>query len=62
MVVQVVDMSAVSGKPAVAGAGTSSPANVLVAVGSRLMTKVLLIEDDSETAEEITAELADRRF
>ena len=26
------------------------------------MTKVLLIEDDSETAEEITAELADRGF
>ena len=26
------------------------------------MVKVLLIEDDSETAEEITAELADRGF
>ncbi len=26
------------------------------------MTKVLLIEDDSETAEEITAELAERGF
>jgi two-component system OmpR family response regulator len=26
------------------------------------MAKVLLIEDDSETAEEITAELADRGF
>ena len=30
--------------------------------GIEPMTKVLLIEDDSETAEEITAELADRGF
>jgi two-component system OmpR family response regulator len=61
MVVQVVDMTMVSGKRAVVGAGTSSPA-ALAAAGNRLMTKVLLIEDDSETAEEITAELADRGF
>src|SRR3979490_2490498 len=61
MAIQVVDMTMVSGKRAVVGVGTSSPA-ALVAAGDRLMTKVLLIEDDSETAEEITAELADRGF
>jgi two-component system OmpR family response regulator len=59
---QVVDMTVVSGKRAVVGAGSSSPADVFTAAGNRLMTKVLLIEDDSETAEEITAELADRGF
>jgi two-component system OmpR family response regulator len=32
------------------------------ATGKRLMTKVLLIEDDGETAEEIAAELVDRGF
>ena len=37
-------------------------ANALAAAGNEAMTKVLLIEDDSETAEEITAELADRGF
>jgi two-component system OmpR family response regulator len=62
MAVQVVDMAVVSGKRAVAGAGTSSSAAVFAAAGNPLMTKVLLIEDDSETAEEITAELADRGF
>jgi two-component system OmpR family response regulator len=61
MAVQVVDMTMVSGKRAVVGAGTSSPA-AFAAAGNRLMTKVLLIEDDSETAEEIAAELADRGF
>src|ERR1700716_4677712 len=60
MGLQVVDMAVVSGKRV--GAGTSSPANVFAAGGNRLMTKVLLIEDDSETAEEISAELADRGF
>src|SRR5450432_4136180 len=55
-------MSVLSGKRAVVGAEASSPANVFTAVGNRLMTKVLLIEDDSETAEEIAAELADRGF
>jgi len=55
-------MAVVTGKRAVVGAGTSSPADVFAGVGNRLMTKVLLIEDDSETAEEITAELADRGF
>src|SRR5207248_9162060 len=55
-------MALVSGKRNIPGAAASSPANVFAAVGNELMTKVLLIEDDSETAEEITAELADRGF
>jgi two-component system, OmpR family, response regulator len=55
-------MSVVADKRAVVGAGSSRRASVLAGVGYRLMTKVLLIEDDSETAEEITAELADRGF
>jgi two-component system OmpR family response regulator len=55
-------MAAVSGKRAVVKTATSNPATFLAAVGNRLMTKLLLIEDDSETAEEITAELADRGF
>jgi two-component system OmpR family response regulator len=55
-------MLVVSGKRSVMGAGTSSPADVFAVAGNRLMTKVLLIEDDSETAEEITAELTDRGF
>src|SRR5438132_9967732 len=55
-------MALVSGKRNIPGAAASSPANVFAAVGDQLMTKVLLIEDDSETAEEITAELADRGF
>ena len=45
--------------PGMSGLGT---ANVFAAGGNQLMAKVLLIEDDSETAEEITAELADRGF
>jgi two-component system OmpR family response regulator len=55
-------MLVLSGRRAVLGAVASSPADVLTAVGNRLMTKVLLIEDDGETAEEITAELTDRGF
>src|SRR6201987_5451324 len=55
-------MAPVSGKPNTLGPTGSSPANALAAVGDRLMTKVLLIEDDSETAEEISAELTDRGF
>src|SRR6266699_5109539 len=55
-------MTVVSGKRAVTGRGTSSAADVFAAGGNQLMAKVLLIEDDSETAEEITAELADRGF
>ena len=41
------------------GAGA---AKVVAATEYELMAKVLLIEDDSETAEEIAAELADRGF
>jgi two-component system OmpR family response regulator len=59
---QVVDMALVSGKRTVSGSMGESPANAIAAAGNRLMTKVLLIEDDSETAEEITAELSDRGF
>jgi two-component system OmpR family response regulator len=59
---QVIDVAVVSGKRALVGTGTSSAADVFAAAGNQLMTKVLLIEDDSETAEEITAELTDRGF
>jgi two-component system, OmpR family, response regulator len=59
---QDIDMTDVSGKRAVEGTATSNPAGFLVSVGKQLMTKVLLIEDDSETAEVITAELSDRGF
>jgi two-component system, OmpR family, response regulator len=56
------DMASVSGLHAVSAKSDSSTANVFPAVEKRLMTKLLLIEDDSETAEEITAELTDRGF
>jgi two-component system OmpR family response regulator len=46
----------------VPGIPGSNTASAFTAFGDQLMTKVLLIEDDSETAEEITAELADRGF
>jgi two-component system OmpR family response regulator len=60
---QAVDnMALVSGKRTVPGMPRSSVANLFATVENQLMTKVLLIEDDSETAEEITAELADRGF
>jgi two-component system OmpR family response regulator len=55
-------MAVVSGKRAIEETATSNPATFFATAGKRLMTKVLLIEDDSETAEEITAELADRGF
>ena len=55
-------MALVSGKRAVMGRATAGAASGFAAAGYRLMTKVLLIEDDSETAEEIAAELADRGF
>ena len=48
-------MASVSGERVISEATGSSRTDVLAAVGNRLMTKVLLIEDDSETAEEITA-------
>jgi two-component system, OmpR family, response regulator len=44
------------------GSRTGRGVNALAAAGNEPMTKVLLIEDDSETAEEIAAELADRGF
>src|SRR6201988_5270816 len=44
------------------GSSAGRDANAKAAAGNEPMTKVLLIEDDSETAEEITAELADRGF
>jgi two-component system, OmpR family, response regulator len=63
MDLQVADfMAMVSDKQTVQVRPGSSPANGLVTVESQLMAKVLLIEDDSETAGEITAELADRGF
>src|ERR1700709_1384137 len=55
-------MEMVSGKHTAPGMPRSSNANAFAAVENELMTKVLLIEDDSETAEEIAAELADRGF
>ncbi len=55
-------MALVSGKRTIAGMPDSGIANVFAAVGNQPMAKVLLIEDDGETAEEITAELADRGF
>src|SRR5260370_27422861 len=41
---------------------TTSGALAFPAIGKSLMTKILLIEDDSETAEEVTAELVERGF
>src|ERR1700709_1695521 len=55
-------MEMVSGKHTAPGMPRSSNANAFAAIENELMTKVLLIEDDAETAEEITAELADRGF
>lgn len=42
--------------------GSNSGARAFPAIGKSLMTKILLIEDDGETAEEITAELAERGY
>ena len=42
--------------PGNAGASTGLGADGIVAAGNEPMTKVLLIEDDSETAEEIRAD------
>src|ERR1700742_4774321 len=55
-------MASVSGKPANQAAAGPNAADDSAAVGNGLMAKVLLIEDDSETAEEISAELSDRGF
>lgn len=48
--------------PRTSASSTAPGADALATVENELMAKVLLIEDDSETAEEITAELADRGF
>jgi two-component system, OmpR family, response regulator len=55
-------MALVSSKRTVSAGRGSSAADAVAAIENKLMAKVLLIEDDSETAEEITAELADRGF
>src|SRR3981081_2224331 len=49
-------------KRTVSGGQSSGTANAFAVIENQLMAKVLLIEDDSETAEEITAELAERGF
>jgi len=59
---QVVETALVSGKRIILATPGSGPADAYAVVGNELMTKLLLIEDDSETAEEIKAELADRGF
>src|SRR3982075_2198553 len=55
-------MGLVSGKHTAPGMPRSSDAYGFAAIEKRPMAKVLLIEDDAETAEEIKAELADRGF
>src|SRR5260370_42347364 len=55
-------MALVLGKRMVSGIPAARAANGFAAIENDLMAKVLLIEDDSETAEEIKAELADRGF
>src|ERR1700751_2229724 len=55
-------MASVSRQQAVSAKSDASTADVIAALENQSMTKVLLIEDDSETAEEITAELTDRGF
>jgi two-component system OmpR family response regulator len=49
-------------KRMVPGTTGSNNRDALTAVGDQSMARVLLIEDDGETAGEITAELADRGF
>jgi two-component system OmpR family response regulator len=55
-------MALVSDKRTMSGVRSPSISNAVAAVEKQLMAKVLLIEDDGETAEEITAELAERGF
>ena len=55
-------MNRFAGKRMVAGSGGASAADVFAAIEANVMAKVLLIEDDGETAQEITAELVDRGF
>jgi two-component system OmpR family response regulator len=55
-------MASVPGKRTIPGMRSAGTVNVFAAVENQLMAKVLLIEDDSETAEEIAAEVAGRGF
>ena len=55
-------MALVLGKTAVFRKQGADAAMAVAAIENDSMAKVLLIEDDSETAEEITAELAERGF
>jgi two-component system OmpR family response regulator len=55
-------MAVVLSKHTVPGTPGPGIADAPAVVENQSMAKVLLIEDDSETAEEITAELADRGF
>src|SRR5437879_9121908 len=48
--------------PRSSGSRTARGADALAAAENELMARVLLIEDDSETAEEIAVELAGRGF
>jgi two-component system, OmpR family, response regulator len=55
-------MALSAGRRKIATGERVSTAGVLSAIEASLMARVLLIEDDGETAEEITAELTDRGF
>src|SRR6201997_1108540 len=55
-------MAKLADKRMVAGSQGARAADVFSAIEAHLMAKVLLIEDDGETAQEITAELTDRGF
>jgi two-component system OmpR family response regulator len=55
-------MAMLAGKRMVAGSQGAHAEDVSAASETNLMARVLLIEDDSETAAEITAELSDRGF
>src|SRR5246127_5623355 len=55
-------MAKLADKRMVAGSQGARAAGVFAAIEAHLMAKVLLIEDDGETAQEITAELSDRGF
>ena len=55
-------MTLILSKHMIQGTTRASSSDALTAAGDQSMARVLLIEDDSETADEITAELADRGF
>jgi PleD family two-component response regulator len=61
LALQMVDLMALIAVSRRQGPGLSD-AHGFAAIENRQMAKVLLIEDDAETAEEIKAELADRGF